>query len=56
MWKFIDMLKRPDDDWYLPYSLEKMTKHAADLSCGELIDISIEWFCKGDLLDHSVQW
>ncbi|KAF5810691.1 putative F-box domain, leucine-rich repeat domain superfamily, F-box-like domain superfamily [Helianthus annuus] len=49
MWKVINMLESdPDSD----FDLEKLTKHAIDRSCGELIDVNLEWFCTDDLLDH----
>lgn len=51
IWKTIDMHK-PVDTWDMDYDLEILTKQAVDLSCGELIDISIEYFGSDDLLDH----
>ncbi|CAH1448701.1 unnamed protein product [Lactuca virosa] len=51
IWKTIDMHK-PVDTWDTDYDLEILTKQAVDLSCGELIDISIEYFGSDDLLDH----
>ncbi|KAJ9565946.1 hypothetical protein OSB04_001912 [Centaurea solstitialis] len=32
--------------------LEKLTKHAVDCSCGELIDIRLKGFATNDLIDH----
>ncbi|CAI9262590.1 unnamed protein product [Lactuca saligna] len=47
MWKVIHMNTRYDG-----YDLEILTKHAVNLSCGELIDISIEYFGSNDLLNY----
>lgn len=50
MWNVIDV-----DAWdscYSNYNLETLTKKAVDLSCGELIDISIDGFVTDDLIDY----
>ncbi|CAH1454645.1 unnamed protein product [Lactuca virosa] len=52
MWKVINMVKRHAKDWGLGKAL---TMELVDLSCGELIDISIDWFGSDELLDHIVQ-
>ncbi|KAI3709983.1 hypothetical protein L2E82_39756 [Cichorium intybus] len=53
MWKVIVMHKS-FDDWDEDYALERLTKQAVDLSCGELIDISIKGFGTDELLDYIV--
>ncbi|KAI3495480.1 hypothetical protein L1887_37821 [Cichorium endivia] len=47
------MLEWPLDGSGWDYGLA-LTKEAVDLSCGELIDISIQGFCTDELLDHIV--
>lgn len=64
MWKVIDIHNVIDyckihDEIYDPQiltteALEKLTEEAVDLSCGELIDFSIEGFGTDHLLDHLV--
>ncbi|PSR98714.1 F-box/LRR-repeat protein [Actinidia chinensis var. chinensis] len=51
MWRTIDM-HNPGDLFSMPYSLEKMAMHAVDRSCGELIDINIEYFGTDELLQY----
>ncbi|CAH1448687.1 unnamed protein product [Lactuca virosa] len=51
LWMVIEMIK-PVDDWARDYTIETLTKQAVHLSCGELIDFSIEGFGTDDLLDH----
>ncbi|KAL4563531.1 hypothetical protein LXL04_027574 [Taraxacum kok-saghyz] len=54
MWKVINMHKPAgarDDD----YDLHALTKEAVSLSCGELIDISLDGFGNDNLLDHILQ-
>ncbi|KAI3709982.1 hypothetical protein L2E82_39755 [Cichorium intybus] len=53
MWKVIVMHKSFDDRDE-DYDLERLTKQAVDLSCGELIDISIKGFGTDELLDYIV--
>ncbi|CAH1448688.1 unnamed protein product [Lactuca virosa] len=53
MWKVIDINKW-QDGCDTNQNLEMLIKQAVDLSCGELIDISIEGFCTDDLLHHIV--
>ncbi|KAI3709987.1 hypothetical protein L2E82_39760 [Cichorium intybus] len=55
MWKVINMLQRPVDRWGWDSRLEALTKEAVDLSRGELIDISIDWFGTYELLDYIVR-
>ncbi|KAI3741557.1 hypothetical protein L1987_59231 [Smallanthus sonchifolius] len=57
MWKVINMLDSvvswdPDSE----YDLVSLTKQAVYRSCGELIDINLEYFCTDDLLDHISQF
>ncbi|KAI3495482.1 hypothetical protein L1887_37823 [Cichorium endivia] len=49
------MLQRPVDRWGWDSRLEALTKEAVDLSRGELIDISIDWFGTDELLDYIVR-
>ncbi|CAI9264198.1 unnamed protein product [Lactuca saligna] len=53
MWRIIDM-HEPGEACDKDYDLEALTKQAIDLSCGELIDISIQGFGTGDLLHYIV--
>lgn len=53
MWKVIVMHKS-FDNWDKNYDHNTVIKQAVDLSCGELIDISIKGFCTDDLLHHIV--
>ncbi|XP_023732978.1 putative F-box/LRR-repeat protein 23 [Lactuca sativa] len=51
MWKVIDidiLLDGCDTN----HKIEMLTKQVVDLSCGELIDVSVGGFCTDDLLDH----
>nr|KAJ0197419.1 hypothetical protein LSAT_V11C700354270 [Lactuca sativa] len=53
MWKVINMIQPPVYVWDLDFNtLEVLTKEAVDLSCWELIDISIREFCTDDHLYH----
>ncbi|KAI3709989.1 hypothetical protein L2E82_39762 [Cichorium intybus] len=54
MWKVVNMIERPIDGLGWDCGLEALTWEAVDLSCGELIDISMDWFCTDELLDHIV--
>ena len=57
MWKVINMIQPPVYVWDLDFNtLEVSTKEAVDLSCWELIDISIREFCTDDHLYHIVLW
>ncbi|XP_052179699.1 F-box protein SKIP19-like [Diospyros lotus] len=47
MWRKIDM---HNDTFEMEYDLEKMTRHAVDRSCGQLVDINIEHFGTDELL------
>ncbi|KAI3709980.1 hypothetical protein L2E82_39753 [Cichorium intybus] len=51
MWKVI-VMHNPVDHYADHYNLERLTEQVVDLSCGELIDISIEGFGTDELLDH----
>ncbi|XAR59375.1 hypothetical protein NMG60_11015197 [Bertholletia excelsa] len=51
MWRSIDMFN-PGDLWDMPYDPEKMCRHAIDRSCGQLVDINIEYFGTDDLLHY----
>ncbi|CAH1448690.1 unnamed protein product [Lactuca virosa] len=53
MWKVIFMHKSVDD-WEGDYHFERLTKQAVDLSCGELIGISIKGFGTDELLNYVV--
>ncbi|PON71649.1 F-box domain containing protein [Parasponia andersonii] len=50
MWRAIDM--RNDDGPDLDFDLEKMCRDAVDRSCGELVDINIEYFGTDELLRY----
>ncbi|CAK9321243.1 unnamed protein product [Citrullus colocynthis] len=54
MWRVIDMHNSGelDADMYLDYNLESMCRHAVDRSCGQLVDINIEYFGTDELLQH----
>ncbi|KAL4563519.1 hypothetical protein LXL04_027562 [Taraxacum kok-saghyz] len=58
MWKVIDIAAWDVgyyiDDGDVNYDLEALTKHAVNLSCGELIDISLNGFGTDDLLHYIV--
>ena len=45
-------MHNPGDRFNMPYNLEKMAMHAVDRSCGELIDINIEYFGTDELLQY----
>ncbi|KAI3680977.1 hypothetical protein L6452_35757 [Arctium lappa] len=51
MWKVIDM-RQFFDDCDTDYDIEQLAKQAVYRSCGELIDISLEYFGTDDLLDY----
>ncbi|CAH1448694.1 unnamed protein product [Lactuca virosa] len=51
MWKVID-IHILQDGCDTNHKIEMLTKQAVNLSCGELIDVSIDGFCTDDLLDH----
>ncbi|KAL6201476.1 hypothetical protein ACLB2K_025190 [Fragaria x ananassa] len=51
MWRIIDM--RNDGDLHdMTYDLEKMCCDAVDRSCGQLVDISVEYFGSDELLKY----
>ncbi|XP_062012665.1 F-box protein SKIP19-like [Rosa rugosa] len=51
MWRTIDM--RNDGDLHdMTYDLEKMCCHAVDRSCGQLVDITVEYFGSDELLKY----
>ena len=52
MWRTIEMqnLGNPHDIPY--YVLEIMCRHAIDRSCGQLVEINIEYFGTDDLLNY----
>lgn len=50
VWRKIDMYKVGDLD--LEMDLEKMCRHAVDRSCGQLVDINIEYFGTDALLKY----
>ncbi|CAH1448670.1 unnamed protein product [Lactuca virosa] len=54
MWKFININKL-QYGCDTKHKLEMLTKHAINLSCGELVDINIGGFCTDDLLHYIVQ-
>ncbi|KAF7842922.1 F-box protein SKIP19-like [Senna tora] len=51
MWRAIDMYNL-GDLFNMPYDLEVMCRHAIDRSCGQLVDINIEYFGTDDLLKY----
>ncbi|XP_015878944.3 F-box protein SKIP19 [Ziziphus jujuba] len=51
MWRTIDM-RNPGDTYGMDYDLETMCRHAIDLSCGQLVDINIEFFGTDELLKY----
>ncbi|XP_057463088.1 putative F-box/LRR-repeat protein 23 isoform X1 [Actinidia eriantha] len=51
MWRTIDMYD-PGDLPNKAYDLEKMAMHAIDRSCGELVDIKVEYFGTDELLQY----
>ncbi|XP_054776348.1 F-box protein SKIP19-like isoform X1 [Prosopis cineraria] len=51
MWRAIDM-QNPGDLHDMPYDLGIMCRHAVDRSCGQLVDINIEYFGTDDLLKY----
>ncbi|KAI3709985.1 hypothetical protein L2E82_39758 [Cichorium intybus] len=53
MWKIV-YIDKFHDGCDTDYNLEMLVKQAVDLSCGELIDISIVGFCDDYLLDYIV--
>ncbi|KAL4563537.1 hypothetical protein LXL04_027580 [Taraxacum kok-saghyz] len=52
MWKNIVLIHNAFDDWRQMFHLERLTKRAVDLSCGEVIAIDIKGFGTDELLDH----
>ncbi|KAI9122507.1 hypothetical protein K1719_006347 [Acacia pycnantha] len=50
MWRAIDMQNLGDPD--MPYDLEIMCRHAVGRSCGQLVDINVEYFGTDDLLKY----
>ncbi|XP_042947083.1 putative F-box/LRR-repeat protein 9 isoform X2 [Carya illinoinensis] len=61
MWRTINMAAYRDydlmaaylDSWSMPYDVEDMCRHAIDLSCGQLVGITLGPFCTDDLLNSS---
>ncbi|XP_041027034.1 putative F-box/LRR-repeat protein 23 [Juglans microcarpa x Juglans regia] len=51
MWRKIDM-RNLGDLWDMPYDLETMCRHAVDRSCGQLVDINVEYFGTDELLHY----
>ncbi|XP_041023868.1 F-box protein SKIP19-like [Juglans microcarpa x Juglans regia] len=51
MWRAVDM-RNPGDFWDMPYDLETMCRHAVDRSCGQLVDINVEYFGTDELLNY----
>ncbi|OMO75017.1 Leucine-rich repeat, cysteine-containing subtype [Corchorus capsularis] len=51
MWRSIDM-HNMGELWAMDYDLEKMCLHAVERSCGNLLDINVEYFCTDELLIH----
>ncbi|KAG2684676.1 hypothetical protein I3843_10G084100 [Carya illinoinensis] len=51
MWRKIDM-RNLGDLWDMPYDLETMCRHAVDRSCGQLVDINVEYFDTDELLHY----
>ncbi|XP_047308392.1 F-box protein SKIP19-like [Impatiens glandulifera] len=51
LWRSIDM-RNTGDFQDMPYDLVEMTKHAIDRSCGQLLDINLEYFGNNDLLKY----
>ncbi|KAK9267231.1 hypothetical protein L1049_009653 [Liquidambar formosana] len=51
MWRTIDM-RNLRDLWDMDYDLEKMAQHAVDRSCGQLVDINVEYSGTDDLLKY----
>ncbi|KAI9122501.1 hypothetical protein K1719_006341 [Acacia pycnantha] len=51
MWRTIDM-QNLGDFCNMPYDLEIMCRHAVDRSCGQLVDINVEYFGTDDLLKY----
>ncbi|XP_059666008.1 F-box protein SKIP19-like [Cornus florida] len=54
MWRTIDM-HNLGDLFDMPYDLEKMAMHAIDRSCGQLVDINLEYFGTDELLLYIIQ-
>ncbi|KAG2684681.1 hypothetical protein I3760_10G086500 [Carya illinoinensis] len=60
MWRTINMAAYRDydlmaaylDSWSMPYYVEDMCRHAIDLSCGQLVGITLGPFCTDDLLKY----
>ncbi|XP_047308426.1 uncharacterized protein LOC124911932 [Impatiens glandulifera] len=50
LWRSIDMCNI--DDCYVPYRMLKLTKQAIDRSCGQLIDMNLEYYCNDDILKY----
>lgn len=51
MWRVID-IRCLGDSWEMDFDLEKMARHAVDLSCGELVDLNMEYFGSDELLHY----
>ncbi|XP_059665984.1 F-box protein SKIP19-like [Cornus florida] len=54
MWRTIDM-HNLGDDGDMDYDLEKMARHAIDRSCGQLVDINIEYFGTDELVQYIIE-
>ncbi|XP_022146630.1 F-box protein SKIP19-like [Momordica charantia] len=53
MWRVVDMHNM--GEWDMDYDLEQMCIQAVDRSCGELIDINIQYFGTNELLQYITQ-
>ncbi|KAA8519420.1 hypothetical protein F0562_013705 [Nyssa sinensis] len=51
MWRTIDM-QNLGDLWDMEYDLEIMARHAINRSCGQLVDINVEYFGTDELLQY----
>ncbi|CAK9321241.1 unnamed protein product [Citrullus colocynthis] len=54
MWRVIDMQGLSDSHW-MKYNLEVMCKHDVNHSCGQLVEINIEYFGTDKLLQYISQ-
>ncbi|KAK6932118.1 F-box domain, partial [Dillenia turbinata] len=51
MWRTIDM-STTEDSWDMDYDPEVIVRNAVDRSCGELVDINIEYFGTDRLMEY----
>jgi uncharacterized protein YbdZ (MbtH family) len=54
MWRAVDMSNA--DNYWNDYDLERMCRDAVDRSCGQLVDINLEYFGTDELLRHIADW